>query len=36
MAQSTRSTMVEFSYNKTMEWLKGQGEVQKQTLIALA
>ncbi len=36
MAQSTRSTMLEFSCNKTMEWLKAQGEEQKQVLIGLA
>ena len=28
MAQSTRSTMVEFSLNNTMKWLKDQGEKQ--------
>ena len=32
-AQSTRS---EFSYNKTMEWLKAQGEEQKRILITFA
>lgn len=36
MAQSTRSTMIEFSFNNTMKWLKEQGETQKQALIALA
>ena len=36
MAQETRSAMIEFSYNSTMEWLKNQGEEQKHTLIALA
>ena len=36
MAQETRSAMIEFSYNSTMEWLKHQGEEQKCTLIALA
>ena len=36
MAQSTRSTMLEFTYNKTMEWLKEQGQQQKEVLVALA
>ena len=36
MAQATRSAMIEFSYNKTMEWLKSQGEEQKHCLIKLA
>ena len=36
MAQSTRSTMLEFSYNKTMEWLKLQSKEQTQALITLA
>ena len=36
MSQSTRSCMLEFSYNKTMEWLKTQSREQTQTLIALA
>lgn len=36
MAQETRTAMIEFSYNSTMEWLKNQGEEQKCTLIALA
>ena len=36
MAQSTRSTMVEFSLNNTMKWLKDQGEKQKQVLLTLA
>lgn len=36
MAQETRSAMIEFSYNSTMEWLKNQGEEQKCTLITLA
>ena len=36
MAQSTRSTMIEFSSNNTMKWLKEQGEKQKQALLALA
>ena len=36
MAQETRSAMIEFSYNSTMEWLKNQGEKQKHTHIALA
>ena len=36
MAQSTRSTMLEFSYNKTMDWLKLQGEEREQALVSLA
>lgn len=36
MYQSTRSSLLEFSYNNTMEWLKAQGEEQKKILIALA
>lgn len=36
MAQSTRSTMIEFSLNNTMKWLKEQGEKQKQALLTLA
>ena len=36
LAQSTRSTMLEFSFNKTMNWLKEKNKKQKQTLIALA
>ena len=36
MAQSTRSTMIEFSLNNTMKWLKEQGEKQKQALVTLA
>ena len=36
MAQSTRSTMIEFSLNHTMKWLKEQGEEQKQALMTLA
>ena len=36
MSQSTRSCMLEFAYNKTMEWLKTQSREQTQTLIALA
>ena len=36
MAQSTRSTMLEFSYNKTMDWLKSQGEEREQALVTLA
>ena len=35
MAQATRSAMIEFSYNETMEWLKSQGEEQKRSLITL-
>ena len=36
LAQSTRSTLVEFSLNNTMKWLKDQGEKQKQVLLTLA
>ena len=36
MAQSTRSTMVEFSLNNTMKWLKEQGEQHKEALMTLA
>ena len=36
MAQSTRSTMIEFSFNNTMKWLKDQGEEQKKALLVLA
>ena len=36
MAQSTRSTMLEFSYNKTMDWLKSQGEERERALVTLA
>ena len=36
MAQSTHSTMIEFSLNNTMKWLKEQGETQKQALLTLA
>lgn len=36
MAQATKSALIEFSYNRTMEWLKGQGEQQKHVLISLA
>ena len=36
MSQSTRSCMLEFAYNKTMEWLKSQSKQQRETLISLA
>ena len=36
MVQSTRSTMIEFSLNNTMKWLREQGEKQKQALLTLA
>ena len=36
MQQATRSVMIEFSYNKIMEWLKGQTTGQKELLISLA
>ena len=36
MQQATRSVMIEFSYNKTMEWLKSQTADQKELLISLA
>ena len=36
MAQSTRSTMIEFSLNHTMKWLNEQGKKQKQVLLTLA
>ena len=36
MSQSTRSCMLEFAYNKTMEWLKSQTKEQTVTLISLA
>ena len=36
MAQATRSVLIEFTYNKTMEWLRGQSEEQKQVIISLA
>ena len=32
MAQATRSVLIEFTYNKTMEWLRGQSEEQKQVI----
>ena len=36
MTQATKSAMIEFSYNKTMEWLKCQGGEQKEAMIVLA
>ena len=36
MQQATKSALIEFSYNGTMQWLKAQGEQQKQVLISLA
>ena len=36
MAQSTRSTMLEFSYNKTIDWLKSLSEEREQALVSLA
>lgn len=36
MAQSTSSTMLEFSYNKTMDWLKSQGEERERAQVTLA
>ena len=36
MTQATRSVMIEFSANKTMQWLIDQGEEQKHRLITLA
>ena len=36
MAQSPHSTMVEFSLNYTMKWLKDQEEKHKQVLLTLA
>lgn len=36
MAQATRSVMIEFSVNKTMQWLKDQAQEQKIALIAIA
>ena len=36
MSQTTKTTLIEFSYNKTMKWLKEQGESQKKILISLA
>ena len=36
MAQSTHSTMIEFSLNNTMKWLNEQGKKQKQVLLTLA
>ena len=35
MAQATRSVMIEFSYNKTIKWLKMKGEEQKASLTSL-
>ena len=36
MAQATRSAIIEVACNRTMEWLKAQGQQQKKTIIALA
>ncbi len=36
MAQATKSAMIEFTYNKTLEWLKCQGKEQKRTMIEMA
>ena len=36
MSQTTRSALIEFSYNKTMEWLKDLGQEQKEKLISIA
>ena len=36
MAQSTRSSLLEFSYNKTIKRLMAQGEQQKLALIIIA
>ena len=36
MVQATRSVLIEFSYNKTMEWLKDQSKDQRELLISLA
>jgi ABC-type uncharacterized transport system permease subunit len=36
MSRSTKSALIEFTYNKTMKWLRDQGQEQKKTLISLA
>ena len=36
MSQTTRSALIEFSYNKTMKWLKDLGQEQKEKLISIA